>query len=405
MAAVGKRFDTLTGRPPDGNEAVVACVNPPLRQECFAGLNASFRIADQWSGDTSISIQPPRREFLVQPERLGPEEHLRQARGLAPEGHSLAQLPAVAHGVAAALSTIKQLGRQVSVLRLKRLALLAKWKKELELAQLRMPNSVDPGLIKCARKPTLLTKRVLELIGSPDAIVADELALGLPDLGYTPYRATFPRCRKFQEPRVSISELLERAPSRNRILVRQLEAHHPRASELGSAGVKAEALGSMGPVKELSEYQAEGVIFVKKIPVVQGDEVRACADASGGRGGAGYNAAFASRTRVACSDSEAVLAHVSASTLAFGEPAHGCKHDLQKAYWQIPRRRRYRLRGVPTLVRVVLLFWSEEAGCVVGRELFSLDFGMAGAVESANRVFRSICLVEQYFLAIPSDHY
>lgn len=178
MVALEKHFETVSGRPPDGSEAVVACVNPGFRRACLAGLDTSFRIADQWSGDTSISIQPRRRDYLVQPEGLGPVEHLRQALLLAPDGHPQAQLPAVSHGAAAALSTVKQLGKQASVLRVKRLALLAKWKKELELEQLRLVNSVDPRLVKFARKPTLLTKRMLELIASPDVVVADELAVG-----------------------------------------------------------------------------------------------------------------------------------------------------------------------------------------------------------------------------------
>ena len=52
-----------------------------------------------------------------------------------------------------------------------------------------------------------------------------------------------------------------------------------------------------------------------------------------------------------------------------------------------------------------MIFWHAPSGDVRARELFSEDFGAAGAVWCCNRVFKALVLVLQYFFLLPNDHY
>ena len=126
-------------------------------------------------------------------------------------------------------------------------------------------------------------------------------------------------------------------------------------------------------------------------------EIRACADASDSPGGCCFNLAWSPAERIACSDSEVILAQMVASQLAFGEPPVGSKDDLRKAYHQVGR--------CLTPVRVVQLFWDPQRREVVGRELLSQDFGTGGAVTNSNVVFWCLRDVLSRWFFINVDNY
>ena len=86
-------------------------------------------------------------------------------------------------------------------------------------------------------------------------------------------------------------------------------------------------------------------------------EVRACADAS---------ELWVPPEKVTMSDSETVLAELALAARLHGEKIQGCKRDLRKAYWQVPRSQ----EGI---------LWHVPSGDVRARELSSEDFGAAGA--------------------------
>ena len=97
------------------------------------------------------------------------------------------------------------------------------------------------------------------------------------------------------------------------------------------------------------------------------------------------------------SDSETVLAELALAAHLHGKEVQGCKRDLRKAYWQVPRSQ----EGP----RIFMIFFHAPSGDVRARELFSEDFGAAGAVWCCNRVFKAFVLVLQYFFSLPLDHY
>ena len=67
------------------------------------------------------------------------------------------------------------------------------------------------------------------------------------------------------------------------------------------------------------------------------------------------------------SDSEIVLAELALAARLHGEEVQGCKRDLRKAYWQVPRS-----QNAP---RIFMIFWHAPSSDVRARELFSEDFG------------------------------
>ena len=189
-----------------------------------------------------------------------------------------------------------------------------------------------------------------------------------------------------------MSLLLERAPVRNTNFVSKLRNHHLHARELWEQGWLAAELGALGPDIKLDEVPND-VFLCLKFPVLQRSssdefEVRACADASSGAAGNRYNELWVPPEKVTMSDSETVLAELALAARLHGKEVQGCKRDLRKAYWQVPRSQ----EGP----RIFMIFWHAPSGDVRARELFSEDFGAAGAVWCCNRVFKALVLVLQW---------
>ena len=101
--------------------------------------------------------------------------------------------------------------------------------------------------------------------------------------------------------------------------------------------------------------------------------------------------------KVTMSDSETVLAELALAARLHGEKIQGCKRDLRKAYWQVPRSQ----EGP----RIFMIFWHAPSGDVRACELFSEDFGAADAVGCCNRVFKALDLVLKNFFLLQIDHY
>ena len=201
-----------------------------------------------------------------------------------------------------------------------------------------------------------------------------ETAVGFQDWGSPKPSGVFPRSVQPSTCDINVSLLLEGAPVRNEVPVSQLRNHHPHARELWEQGLLAAELGALGPDVKLDEVPRD-VFLCLKFPVLQRStsgkfEVRACADASSGPAGP---------EKVTMSDSETVLAELALAARLHGEELQGCKRDLRKAYWQVPRSQ----KGP----RIFMIFWHAPSSNVRARELFSEDFGAAGAVWCCNRVF------------------
>ena len=101
--------------------------------------------------------------------------------------------------------------------------------------------------------------------------------------------------------------------------------------------------------------------------------------------------------KVTMNYSETVLAELALAARLHDEEIQGCKRDLRKAYWQVPRSQ----EGP----RIFMIFWHAPSGDVRARELFSEDFGAASAVWCCNRVFKALVFVLQYFFLLPIDYY
>ena len=90
------------------------------------------------------------------------------------------------------------------------------------------------------------------------------------------------------------------------------------------------------------------------------------------------------------SDSETVLAELTLAARLYGEEVQGCKRDLRKAYWQVPRSQ----KGP----RIFMILWYAPSSDV------SEEFG-AASTWCCSRVFKALTLVLQYFFLLPVDHY
>ena len=379
------------------------------------GEGEAFTVARGWVADSTVAVHPRGAVATVPPRGLPPAQHLRASLQLAATGsHPLNQLPVIAEGTACALSAQLRLGAGINEVRLKRLALLKVWKRDLEVSQQSLAASVDPALRGFASKPTLLFLRLLRLIGSPAVQILENMHRGLPDTGVPATSGIFPPLPA-KAPEWSVEQLLARSAGHNAELVERVRRSHPRAAEVWEQGAQAEATGSLGPAWPVEHFQdgaggGANVVFCRKFAVCQKqwseDEsgqascstvIRACVDASDSPGGCCFNLTWAAAERIVCSDSEVILAQMVASQRAFGVPPVGCKDDLRKAYHQIGRRR--------DPVRVVQLFWHPRNKCVVGRELLSQDFGTGGAVTNANVVFRSLRDILNRWFFINADNY
>ena len=148
----------------------------------------------------------------------------------------------------------------------------------------------------------------------------------------------------------------------------------------------AAELGALGPDVKLDEVP-DDVFFGLKFPVLLS-----------GPAGNSYNELWVTSEKVTMSDSETVLAELALAARLHGEEIQGCKRDLRKAYWPVPP-----LQEGPRIF--MMIFWHAPSGDVRARELFSEDFGAAGAVWCCNRVFKALVLVLQYFFLLPIDHY
>ncbi|CAK0909435.1 unnamed protein product, partial [Prorocentrum cordatum] len=363
------------------------------------GEGEAFTVARGWVADSTVAVHPRGAVTTVPSRGLPPAQHLRVALQLAAAGnHPLNQLPVIAESTACALSAQFRFGAGIDEVRLKRLALLKVWKRELEVSQQSLAASVDPALRGLASKPTLLFLRLLRLIGSPAVQFLENMHRGLPDTGW------------------SVEQLLAHSAGRNAELVDRVRRSHPRAAEVWEQGAQAEATGSLGPAWPVEQFQSGAgggadVAFCGKFAVCQkrwsedesgqascSTEIRACADASDSPGGCCFNLIWAAAERIVCSDSEVILARMVASQRAFGVPPAGCKDDfLREAYHQVGRRR--------DPVRVAQLFWHPRDKCVVGRELLSQDFGTGGAVTNSNVVFRSLRDMFNRRFYINADNY
>jgi hypothetical protein len=370
----------------------------------------AFNIAIGWDAEpTSLKASLPGGS-LVTPRGLGPLEHLEKAME-ASWFHPFNQPPRVPESSAIALAAQIALGKQINELRLRRVALVGVWIRELASQQEELATAADPALRRFADKPTLVFLRILNLIGSPAAKFLEDMHGGLADFG-TPVRSGLFQAAKPGHPRLSVEELLQQAPKKNKNLVERLWRHHPHAKEMWRQGESAEMSGALGPACCLSGWDGDSsVVFSRKFPVVQSkpvgdeladpvvmkEEIRGCVDLSPSPAGSCYNEIWHPAERIVCSDAETIEAEMRASQLAFGEAPQGTKDDLVKAYHQVGRSRRR--------VRIVQLFWDPARRQVVGREQYSQDFGGAGAVTNCNVIFRCLRDVAARWLFVNIDNY
>ena len=103
----------------------------------------------------------------------------------------------------------------------------------------------------------------------------------------------------------------------------------------------AAGLGALGPDVKLDQVPKD-VFLCLKFAVLQRStsckfEVRACADAGSRPAGNRYNDLWVPPEKVTMSDSETVLAELALAARLHGKEVQGCKRDLRKAYWQVPR--------------------------------------------------------------------
>ena len=226
----------------------------------------------------------------MQSRGLSPSEHLWRALNAE---HPLSLPPMVPKGFAFAMACDETLGKAVVQLRLRRLVLLQRWIAEDMTAQRALAARAHRSQRHFATRPTWISGRILETIGSPDKKVAGETADGLMDWGSPPVCGVFPLAANPKTPLQSVSDLLKGAPGRNAELVRRLQRNHPHAVEVWQQGVQAHDMGALGYDISVAEVPAEAVMCFK-FPVQQkvadgSTEIRACADASSGPGGNMYN--------------------------------------------------------------------------------------------------------------------
>ena len=399
-------------RPPARLQLEWATFSPLRAIGELPGEGVAFQVDKGWAGQLDIMKAGSCSTSLVQSRGLSAAEHLQRAIVAAHDQHPLAQPPLIPEGNAIAISGALALGPQVNELRLRRIALVKTWVREMQVEQDNLAATVHPSARRFAEKPTLVLLRLLDIIRSPAREALAEVHHGLADLG-TPRRSgLFPPVRESRPPSWDLPKLLGHAQHRNPDLVARLTRHHPHAKTLWKQGEAAESTGAVGEWRDLTVWSnASNVVFCRKFPVkqnkvlgdefaegaVMSEEIRACADASDGPAGCCLNLAWASRERIVCSDSEVILAEMLASQLAFQELPNGSKDDLQKAYHQVGRRR----NGVT----VIQLFWHPELRRVVGREMLAQDFGTAGAVTNCNVVFRSLRDIANRWLYINVDNY
>ena len=361
-------------------EISVATFTPLSAGATLPGEGSAFRIVRGWDADPSSLKTFARCAFLVPPRGLSPGAHLTAALHAADTDHPLSGPPCIGEGPALAIAAQLAMGPEISVLRLRRVALARTWVKELAHDQGRLAAASDPALRHFAVKPTLVLQRILTIIDSPARHFLANLHEGLPDVGKAAVSGIFPRIPQ-ADPLLSVDDLLRGAPDRNKELVERVRRNHFYAKEFWAQGVAAEQSGAVGPPLPLETWLPRAdVVFCRKFPVVQskpvGDEllepvrmqfeVRSCIDASSSPAGSGHNLCWAPAERIVCSDAEVIAAQMLASQLAFGSPPVGGKEDLKKAYHQVGRS-----RGT---VRLVQLFWDPAEKAVVGREQWAQDF-------------------------------
>ena len=114
------------------------------------------------------------------------------------------------------------MGRRISRLRLERLALLHQIVKEENAAQFSLAQEGPVCLKPFALRPTRALGKVLRLVGSPNARVAKEKAVGFQNWGSPKPSCVFPRSVQPSCCDVNVSLLLESAPVRNKSLVSKL---------------------------------------------------------------------------------------------------------------------------------------------------------------------------------------
>ncbi|CAK0888119.1 unnamed protein product [Prorocentrum cordatum] len=228
---------------------------PAAPGRALPGEGVAFTAVRGWRGDPAVAVQPRHVYNTVQSRGLSPSEHLDAAFGAARCGaHPLNQPPAVAEGTAFAIAGQIRFGTAVNDIRLRRLALLKVWKRELHDAQVQLSKKVDPAVAHFARKPSLLL-RLLRLLDSPAASFLQCLHQGLRDTGVAEESGIFPQVAP-TPPAWSVSRLLEESRGRNEELVQRVQRSHPHAGELWAQGAEAEQTGSLGPARPLELFSS-----------------------------------------------------------------------------------------------------------------------------------------------------
>ena len=193
----------------------------------------------------------------------------------------------------------------------------------------------------------------------------------------------FPRSVQTSYCDINVSLLLESAPVRNEIPVSKLRYHHPHARELWEQGLLAAELGALGPDVKHDEVLKD--VFLCQRSTSGKFEVRACADASSGPAGNRCNELWVPPENVTMSVSETVLAELALAARLHGKEVQGCKRDLRKAYWQVPRSREGR--------RIFINFWHAPSGDVRARKLVKTLVRQVqfGAATVSSKLLSSFC--------------
>ena len=203
---------------------------PQLCLTDMPGEGTLVRTALIWTGSSPATGQPTRRKEVVQQRRLSPEDHIIAAcRAEHPPGAP----PLVPHGFAFAVVAEKSFGANVNKVREHRLQLMRKWIQELKDRQQHLAEQMPSSHYRFVSRPILVFERLLQKIGSPDAITGSLTATGFQDWGAPEPSRMFPLAdsRKVMQ---SLPELLSKAPLRNRLLVTRLQRHHPHADTMGA---------------------------------------------------------------------------------------------------------------------------------------------------------------------------
>ena len=192
--------DAAAPRPPSPLQLELATFVPFRSTGKLPGESVAFSIAKDWAAQVGLEMYSRGADSIVQARGLSPVVHLHCAMEATHSRHPLAQPPAVPEGAAIAIAGVVALGSNIDELRLRRIALVRAWIRELQSDQIRLAELCPPDQRRFAEKPTLVLLRLLDVVGSPARASLANLHRGLPDVGVPVASGLFPPLREQSSP-------------------------------------------------------------------------------------------------------------------------------------------------------------------------------------------------------------